>query len=265
MATENKVYIGSDNLVKLEDLTNAETGAKVDTATVTMSLFEGDILSFAAPKLAFTDGGTDTPAVGDVLTGNTSAATARIKSITLSSGTWAGGDAVGYFMLEKQEGTFVAETINITARDITDICNVAADSSGGKAVSAAAGADTQLHIPGHCLTTNDTIRILGTRNYDAEIAVKSVVDTDNITIDTAYVAENFNGTEEAYVAIRGALNISLTHGGGDPDGYYDGVLPDTAQKLISGEWYYLFLKVVDGAAIVLHRLKWTAEFYPYAI
>lgn len=76
--------------------------------------------------LEFTSGGTDVPAVGDMVTGATSGDTAEIAKITLTSGSWAGGDAAGVLWLRKVSGEFEAETLDITARSITDLCTIAA-------------------------------------------------------------------------------------------------------------------------------------------
>ena len=52
----------------------------------------------------FTSGGTATPVAGDVLVGATSGATVKIREmLTLSSGTFAGGDAAGSFIARVDE------------------------------------------------------------------------------------------------------------------------------------------------------------------
>lgn len=78
-------------------------------------------------RLAFTSGGVTAIAVGNTITGATSAATAKIMSVELSSGTWAGGDAAGEFIIEGQSGTFAAENLNVGAT--TDLATIAANSS----------------------------------------------------------------------------------------------------------------------------------------
>lgn len=77
--------------------------------------------------LLFTSGGTSEVEVGDTLTGSSSAATAVVSSITLSSGSWAGTDAAGQFVLTSQSGTFQSETLNEGAN--TNVCNIVGDSS----------------------------------------------------------------------------------------------------------------------------------------
>ena len=63
-------------------------------------------------RLAFTSGGTTAISVGDTITGATGGATAIVCCVTLTSGTWAGGDAAGEFLIYGQVGTFEAEELN---------------------------------------------------------------------------------------------------------------------------------------------------------
>jgi len=74
-------------------------------------------------RLAFTSGGTTAIAVGDTLTGATGGATATVCCVTLDSGTWAGGDAAGEFLIYGQVGTFEAEEVN------TNLATITADSA----------------------------------------------------------------------------------------------------------------------------------------
>lgn len=63
--------------------------------------------------LDFTSGGTHQPSIGDEVEGASSGAAAIIESVTLDSGTWAGGDAAGSFTLRRKIGTFSSENLNI--------------------------------------------------------------------------------------------------------------------------------------------------------
>lgn len=65
--------------------------------------------------LAFTSGGTTPVTVGNTITGAISAATGTVSGVTLTSGSWAGGDAAGTFTLSAQSGTFVSENLNVGA------------------------------------------------------------------------------------------------------------------------------------------------------
>ena len=59
----------------------------------------------AVGELEF-DSGSIEPLVGDILTGVTSGATAKVVSVTKDGGTWEGGDADGSIVLEDYEGCF---------------------------------------------------------------------------------------------------------------------------------------------------------------
>lgn len=63
-------------------------------------------------SLDYTSGGTHELVVGDTVTGETGGATGYIEHITLTSGTWAGGDAAGTIYLTTRNATaFQAETL----------------------------------------------------------------------------------------------------------------------------------------------------------
>lgn len=51
--------------------------------------------------------GDNEPTVGDFIQGATSMATATLMSVVLTSGSWAGNNAVGYMVLTNVVGTFV--------------------------------------------------------------------------------------------------------------------------------------------------------------
>jgi len=65
----------------------------------------------------FTSGGVYEVVAGDILTGSTSTATARVEKITLYGGSWAGGDADGTLVLENQTGTFQNEDCDVGANN----------------------------------------------------------------------------------------------------------------------------------------------------
>jgi len=77
--------------------------------------------------LTFTSGGTHEVIVGDTLTGGTGGATAVVASITLSSGSWVGGDGSGLFTLTDQTGAFQAENLNEGAN--SNVATIAGTSS----------------------------------------------------------------------------------------------------------------------------------------
>jgi hypothetical protein len=70
--------------------------------------------SFLRYRVDYTGGGTTTPVAGDTLTGLTTTTTScRIVSVTLSSGTWSGGNAAGYFIVDQLTADFTAENVEI--------------------------------------------------------------------------------------------------------------------------------------------------------
>ena len=74
-------------------------------------------------ELTFTSGSVE-PDEGDTITGQTSSATAVVKRVVVTSGTWAGGDAAGKLIIDVTSGTFnsselVDNTTNATTNDLT--------------------------------------------------------------------------------------------------------------------------------------------------
>jgi hypothetical protein len=110
---------------------NVELGW-VPEFVMAINLTDGDILHMnaVAKVVAFTSGGTAEIKAGDKLHGNTGDATATIRQVIVDSGTWAGGDAAGWFILE--HGTLVSNFQAETAyregidADATDGCNLTA-------------------------------------------------------------------------------------------------------------------------------------------
>ncbi|KKL55224.1 hypothetical protein LCGC14_2257550 [marine sediment metagenome] len=78
-------------------------------------------------QIAYTSGGTRTIIPGDILTGATSGETAKVVSLTVTSGAFVDGDAAGTLTVRTQSGTFQSENLNLTDRDGTNpFLNVAA-------------------------------------------------------------------------------------------------------------------------------------------
>lgn len=75
-------------------------------------------------SLSFTSGGIYEIQVGDTIEGATSSATAYVTGVSVTSGSWAGGDAAGTLTLRRLTGTFQAENLNVV---------------GGNSVAAIAG------------------------------------------------------------------------------------------------------------------------------
>jgi hypothetical protein len=64
--------------------------------------------------MGFNSGGATEIVEGDTIVGATSAATAVVERIVLQSGTWAGGDAAGYFAVSGVTGNFTGENLNVS-------------------------------------------------------------------------------------------------------------------------------------------------------
>jgi hypothetical protein len=75
-------------------------------------------------RIPFTSGSAEF-STGNTLTGVTSGATATLTNVALQSGSWAAGDAAGYFIMAAATGTFQAEEVNIGAGG--NLATIAAD------------------------------------------------------------------------------------------------------------------------------------------
>jgi hypothetical protein len=90
----------------------------IPNAVQIVNLTDGDSIIFAVLDkiMPFTSGGTGEVKAGDTLTGATSGATMKVKEVILDSGTWAGGDAAGWFIADHEDivGTIQTENFNQT-------------------------------------------------------------------------------------------------------------------------------------------------------
>lgn len=89
---------------------------------------ELDFTSGGLVELDFTSGGTTEVMPNDVIVGATSGATATVVSVTLDSGTWAGGDAAGTFVITNKVGVFEAEDLDIQGGG-SNVATIAGDST----------------------------------------------------------------------------------------------------------------------------------------
>ena len=85
-------------------------------------------------QLAFTSGGTTEIEEGQTITGATGGATAVLTRVALQSGSWAGGDAAGFFIFASQTRTLQSENINVGAA--TNLATIAGDSSDNSLAAA---------------------------------------------------------------------------------------------------------------------------------
>ena len=109
---------------------------------------DGDIITTAFLNwvVPFSGGGTTTIAAGSKIKGATSGATAVVRQVLLYSGTWAGGDAAGFFELVEGSltGTFGSENVYIVNDSTSGIddATVTANVVHNIAVAAAAAGAT---------------------------------------------------------------------------------------------------------------------------
>jgi len=79
---------------------------------------DGDKIHIGSPMagrhvIPFSSGGVNQIQAGDIIKGATSGATAKVIDVILDSGTWAGGDAAGWLIIEldTKVGTFASENV----------------------------------------------------------------------------------------------------------------------------------------------------------
>ena len=78
-------------------------------------------------EIAFTSGGTYVIAEQDTITGASNGATAVVERVQVTSGSFSGGDAVGFLKLSGQTGTFIGEDLDVGAN--LNVATVAGDSA----------------------------------------------------------------------------------------------------------------------------------------
>lgn len=109
---------------------------------------DGDLITiaFLGWVVPFSGGGTTEITAGSKIKGATSGATAYVKEVLLYSGTWAGGDAAGFFTLVEGtlSGTFGSENVYIDNDSTTgsDDATVTANVVHNVAIAAAAAGAT---------------------------------------------------------------------------------------------------------------------------
>lgn len=89
-----------------------------------VNVTDGDIITIGFPStyaMAFTSGGTTEITAGSKIKGATSLATCKVVDVMLSSGSWAGGDAAGFMIVEKIVGTFQSEAVYIYSDTVAGV------------------------------------------------------------------------------------------------------------------------------------------------
>lgn len=150
-------------------------------------------------SVAFTSGGTTEIAVNDVVTGATSAATATVKRVILTSGTWAGGNAAGTLILYSQSGTFQAENLDVGA--VLNLATIAGNSTANTLAAGGKYEFVTFNFGGHA----------GTRRMYGCNGVSKAFEWDGsvfVPITTGMTAD----TPEHIFAHRGRLFLSFSGG-----------------------------------------------------
>lgn len=112
-------------MLTLEEYGRALTHEKVVPGNTITSL-NSEMYIYTERDLAYTSGGTTEVVAGDWIVGATGAAKALVLSVTLTTGTWAGGTAAGTLRICSQHGTFQSENIKVAAG--TNEATIAANS-----------------------------------------------------------------------------------------------------------------------------------------
>ena len=261
MTLQNAIFMGSDALMQASEVTDVETGALVNGATITASIFDGDRRS-PVSILAFTSGGIATLAVGEIIEGATSGALAVVTKVSLTGGYWASGTAAGQIEISGQNGVFQNENLDVSGGQ-ANIATIPAGDSTGLAVVLLGGGQIKIPMNTVGLTTNDFIRIESSKNYNDQFDIVAIDagQAGYVTITAVNVAESLTGNEVIYIGIGGGKDIAFAHVGGDADGYYDATQPDTLEGVYETKAYYVFEKIVYGATVSLHRYQWVADYY----
>ena len=135
---------------------------------------DGDTIHtcFIDKVIVFTSGGDGEVKKGDTLTGATSGATAKIRQVILDSGTWAGGDAAGWFICDVDDinGTIQSENVNQAGSGTQD--NIAT-----VVVDVEFGVDIDTEVAG--VTGNaGCLAYAGTVDYSPGFTVGSTISED---------------------------------------------------------------------------------------
>lgn len=182
--------------------------------------------------VAFTSGGTTEIAEGDTITGATSAATATVERIIVTSGAWEDGDAAGRLILSGQTGTFQAENLDVGAS--ANLATIAGDSS---AITLPAGGRYEF-ITHNFYGASNLTRIYGVNGvgtafeFDGEVFVPILTgmptDTPNhiaefknhliLTFPGGSVQNSGTGEPLTWTAISGAAELGM---GSDVTGIAD--------------------------------------------
>lgn len=161
-------------------------------------------------------GGTNEPAIGDTLTGATSAATGTVHKVVIHSGSFGGSDAAGYFALTGVTGTYTSgENLQVSA--VTQA--VAGENSSTFALSVGGRYD---FVSENFLANATTYRVYGCNGVDPAFEIDENDVVTPILLDLSlgdapsennpFLVESFDGALWLMFP-GGSLQKSIT---GDP-------------------------------------------------
>lgn len=176
-------------------------------------------------EIAFTSGGVTEITAGQTITGATSAATAVVRRVILTSGSWAAGDAAGRFIINGQTGTFQAENLNVGAS--LNLATVAGNSTAN-ALPAGGRYDVTTHnFRGAGGTVMAYLANGVGKAFEFDGTVIAFITTGMTTDTPAHVAEHKNhlflsfpggslqhssiGEPQEWDVVTGAAELSLGH------------------------------------------------------
>ena len=180
MGKENQIFMGTAALLQATDIKDVETDTKINDAVITASIFDTE-LRYPVSILEFSSGGVLTIVAGDIILGATSAATAIVGKVTVTSGSWVAGTAAGVLELSGQDGTFQAENIDVTATQ-ANIATIIGDATTLEAIQLGNG---QVKIPMNTtgLDALGFIRIESSKKYNGQYDIDAI----DVGIGTAEV------------------------------------------------------------------------------
>lgn len=132
---------------------------------------------------AFTGAGTAAIAVGDTITGATSAATAVVTKVHVSAGTFAGGDAEGALFVQHMNGTFTAGELLNTSTQSGIATLTGAFMALDTLISAVASIDNTPPTPALAASPPFEISRFGFSNAMIQINSLASGTTDNLVVE----------------------------------------------------------------------------------
>jgi hypothetical protein len=243
--------------------------SSANLAAEALELVVSEAKGGAKLKIAFDSGGTAEITVGDTITGATSGATAKVCGVTVSSGTWAGGDAAGELALHNQTGTFVSENLNVSGKQ-DNIATIGGDSSAPTftdSLSTALTADTWTFVR-VAETLTDLNAVLSVGLYaNATIASATVIRIDDIRAYTPFTGQDDNFFDYDYIRKSDEEEPRwICTNGVDSVKYWDGITsclsdlegsPPLAKRAVAFKEHLHLLYVTSGGNPYPQRIQWS--------